>query len=231
MRLILNGILGILFPDICSFCSSPLADGENQLCDFCKKNKFELTDTKLGIPRCEIMPDFIAFRTSVWEFDQNAPLQNLMHQLKYEQAYGLGIDFGKELGKQLRYITGSEGWLFCYQPFLVPVPLHQKKQRIRGFNQSRAICDGIQQVTGWSIIHEKKVSRPKKTETQTGLSSTRRKINLSGAFSVQGLDISSYEMPIIVDDVYTTGATTMELASTLKQAGAERIGIATVAEA
>lgn len=223
--------MDILFPGICACCSSPLAEGTHQICGYCIKNKFELTDKYLGICDDEILPDYIAFRTSMWEFDQSGPIQQLMHKLKYEQVYGLGIDFGKELGKLLRTLLGMQGWLFCYQPFLIPVPLNKTRRRERGFNQSRAICEGIQQVTGWSTVSRRAFSRIKKTETQTGLSSAERKNNLLGAFKANNLNILPYELPVIVDDVYTTGATTMELASTVKHIGAERIGIATVAEA
>jgi ComF family protein len=232
MKILLNGITEMLFPKICACCSEQLAVEENMLCEFCKFDRFELSD------RCiypgeddELLPEFIGFRLALWQFDKGGYLQDLMHKLKYNQLYGLGVDFGIELGKILRRHTGREGWLFCYQLLLVPVPLHRKKKRERGYNQTRAICEGISNITGWSVLGEDKLIRTRNTKTQTGLTFDQRKKNISGAFEANELHFLPYEMPVIVDDVFTTGATVMELALKLKDHGAQRIGIATLAEA
>lgn len=231
MQTILNGFLELLFPKICACCSVQLANKENTLCEFCKYDRFELSDSCINDKSVEILPEYIGFRIALWQFDKGGYLQDLLHRLKYEQLYGLGIDFGMELGKIIRRKIKKEGWLFCYQPFLIPVPLHKKKIRERGFNQSFALCEGISIRTGWRILDDNKLSRNRYTKSQTGLNIDERYGNLSGAFEVHGLEILPWELPIIVDDVFTTGATTMEVARVLKKAGAQRAGIATLAEA
>ena len=92
------------------------------------------------------------------------------------------------------------------------------------------MADGMAGVTGWTVIGEKMVVRCRDTLTQTGLSEEKRRENLEGAFRIEA-ELNPLELPIIVDDVYTTGATALELAAALRRAGAQRIGIATLAEA
>jgi ComF family protein len=231
MKILLNGISEMLFPKICACCSVQLAAEENMLCEFCKYDRFELSDSCINPSEDVILPEFIAFRISLWQFDKGGYLQDLLHSLKYKHLYGLGVDFGIELGKILRRRTGRDGWLFCYQMLLVPVPLHKKKKRERGYNQATAICEGISKITGWSILNEEKLIRTRNTKTQTGLTFEQRKENIAGAFKTDRLNLLPYEMPVIVDDVFTTGATVMELAMKLREHGAQRIGIATLAEA
>jgi ComF family protein len=231
MKILLNGITELLFPKICACCSAQLTPEDHMLCEFCKYDRFELSDSCIYPAEDEMLPEFIGFRVALWQFDKGGYLQDLLHSLKYEHLYGLGVDFGVELGKVLRRKSAMGGWMFCYQMLLVPVPLHQRKKRERGYNQAASICEGISNITGWAILHEDKIERTRNTKSQTGLTYEERRKNISGAFHTKNLQLLPYEMPVIVDDVYTTGATVMELALKLKEHGAQRIGIATLAEA
>lgn len=231
MKNIVNGYMELLFPNICACCGAQLGNRKTVLCEFCKYDRFEFADSCIHGISDEVLPEYMAFRIALWQFDKGGYLQDLLHRLKYEHLYGLGIDFGIELGKIVRRMVASSGYLFCYQPFLVPVPLYKKKKRQRGYNQAYAICEGISRITRWTIIDEKVIERIRNTQTQTGLTFSERKQNLSGAFRVNNIEFLPYELPIIVDDVYTTGSTVMELSGTLKHSGAQRIGIATLAEA
>lgn len=85
--------------------------------------------------------------------------------------------------------------------------------------------------TRLSLIDENIVNRVKFTETQTGFTLEKRNINVADAFSISDRNKIKNKACLIIDDVFTTGATTFELAETLRKAGAQKIGIATVAQA
>lgn len=110
---------------------------------------------------------------------------------------------------------------------LVAVPLHRWRHITRGFNQATEICKEIADRVNLPVAEN--VVRTRPTKTQTGLNSEMRKKNLRGAFSVLGNLKSRY--PLIIDDVMTTGTTCEQLAAALKKAGAERVGVLTVARA
>lgn len=226
---LLEGILEVMFPKICAGCTGPLARGESGLCGFCRWERFEPADSRLDGSQ-EILPEYIAFRLALWQFEEGGVLQQLLHQLKYQQRFDLGLEFGRLAGVAVRNLVAASGLAFTYQPLLVPVPMHRKRQRKRGYNQARIMADGMAGVTGWTVIGEKMVVRCRDTLTQTGLSEEKRRENLEGVFRIEA-ELHPLELPIIVDDVYTTGATALELAAALRRAGAQRIGIATLAEA
>ena len=112
---------------------------------------------------------------------------------------------------------------------LVPVPLHQRKEKLRGFNQARLIAKGVKKSTGLELIPKGSVTRIKNTKTQTGFSLKKRNENIQNAFLITDPGVVNKKTCLIVDDVFTTGATTYELANTIKKAGSGKILIATVA--
>jgi ComF family protein len=107
---------------------------------------------------------------------------------------------------------------------VIPVPLHRKRERRRGFNQAHLIANSLAQLN--RTINTTILRRKKDTPSQTGLSRSQRTLNLAGAFDVRG---RVPECVIVVDDVYTTGSTLHEIAKTLKRHGAERVEVLTVA--
>jgi ComF family protein len=108
---------------------------------------------------------------------------------------------------------------------LVPVPLHRKRQRKRGFNQGLELIRGMMnQQKGLSLWTGLK--RTKDTETQTKLSKAARRENVRSAFAVKG---KVPERVLLIDDVMTTGATLSECAKVLKRAGVQEVNTLTLA--
>jgi len=106
----------------------------------------------------------------------------------------------------------------------VPVPLYWRRRLQRGFNQAELLARGLARRTGIPVV--KALGRLRPTPTQAGLSNSARRQNVSRAFrsrSVQGKRI------LLIDDVMTTGATASSCALALKQAGAKRVALLTVA--
>ena len=103
----------------------------------------------------------------------------------------------------------------------LPVPLHRARLRERGFNQAELLAKELGLEVDLSLLR-----RRKNTPSQTGLSRSQRTLNLSAAFEVRG---TPPDCVLVVDDVYTTGATLHEIAKTLKRAGTSRVEVLTVA--
>lgn len=113
---------------------------------------------------------------------------------------------------------------------IIPIPLHKKKQQIRGYNQSECIARGIAAVTGIAVCVESVVRR-KNTETQTRKSVFERWENVDGIFELNHADSLTGKHILIVDDVLTTGATTIACASRLAEVEGTRISVLTLAMA
>ncbi len=219
----------LLYPKVCHTCQSRLTGSNHHLCDWCSEHIFPLANPDYN-QSCGIdfLPEKIIFQHALWKFDKGGYLQELLHSLKYHNLPGVGVDMGKALGKSLLkhpMISDFENTR------LVPVPLHPQKEQSRGYNQARAIAEGISDVTGFEIIKPKTVIRRKQTKTQTGFNLSQRQQNVSQAFFVAELYSVTITPLIIVDDVFTTGATVFELASTVSRFSAFPIAIATIATA
>jgi len=156
-------------------------------------------------------------------------LRELIHLLKYERVRPAANVLGRMLAEAVADLRG----LFQDAPVLVvPVPLHSRKQRQRGYNQSELIAraalkvlgaDGRFQMDG-SILE-----RRRETQSQIGLSSHQRRENIRGAFAVTQPEAITNREILLVDDVFTTGTTVSECARVLRRAGASRVYVATVA--
>jgi ComF family protein len=219
----------IVFPVICVCCGCSTGQRYKYICEWCENERFEPAQEEKN----EIYPEFIRMQYSLWNFDKGGYLQQLLHDLKYGNLRGVGEELGHLLGKKFcqscpaDLATDMENM----KPILVPVPLYRTKRRKRGFNQARVICNGLNFATNWNIVGSGTIIRIKSTKTQTGLNLAQRSVNLKNAFKI----IRNHELkgaiPVIVDDVFTTGATTFELAKTLADAGAAKSVILTVAKA
>lgn len=221
---LINPIGELVFPPVCACCGDMVIDRNDMLCDFCLTTRFEMDRFSAD----EILPESVSYRFSMWQFDKSGYLQNLLHKLKYDHCTGIGVQLGHEAGRQLLkriIVENPESWI------LIPVPLHKSRYRKRGYNQSREISKGITEFSAIQLVDEHVVVRVRNTKTQTGLNSKERITNLSGAFQVLKPEYLKDFHCLLVDDVYTTGATTFELAQTLFKITGNPCGIVTLARA
>ena len=110
---------------------------------------------------------------------------------------------------------------------VVPVPLHWRKQWLRGFNQSELLARHVAATQGLPVI--KALKRIRATEVQAGLANAGRRRNIAGAFRTHAdADIKGKDL-LLIDDVMTTGATAGTCAATLKRSGAKTVSLLTVA--
>jgi ComF family protein len=224
-RSILDEIIGFVLPPSCLSCDEPMSAQEKFLCIKCfqKLEKYEDTHPwkEEMISRGVITNSLSAF----W-FREGTPIQPLLHAMKYQRMKSVGILLGAELGKRIVSLSGIE---FDY---VIPVPLHKAKFRDRTYNQSEYIARGVSKEIG-AMAFSKGIIRTRFTPTQTKLNKQERRENVMDAFagnpkysaSVTGKNI------IIVDDVITTGATILECAKVLREAGAREIWVCSAAYA
>jgi ComF family protein len=157
---------------------------------------------------------------SLFVFEKEGPFQKIVHSLKYSGIQPLGIELGRRLGAVIQ----ERGF---QADALVPVPLHRRKLRERGYNQSLLIARGISEVLGTPIRAEL-VRRGRWTQTQTALSKEERQKNVENAFESDGTRLGGICV-IVVDDVITTGATVEAVAHVLKSSGARLVVAASAA--
>ncbi|WP_413700247.1 ComF family protein [Psychromonas sp. KJ10-10] len=156
--------------------------------------------------------------------DYTKPLSILIKQLKYQKSLISGELLAELLLKSVlnRY---SKQQLSEYD-YLLATPLHSKKLRLRGFNQTQIIADSLHKSLNIPLL-ENAIIRDKQTTAQEGLSVTKRRKNLANAFKLK--QSSTQEIAgkniIIIDDVVTTGATMNSLCKYLKKQGANKLTI------
>jgi ComF family protein len=161
-------------------------------------------------------------------------LRELIHLLKYNGVRPAANVLGQLLAETLAALEPDfEQLSFEHPPILViPVPLYKGKRRQRGFNQAELIARAALRLRPASehmqIVPDILV-RTRDTASQIGLTSHQRRANLRGAFSVARAAEVTGRQVILVDDVYTTGATATECAHVLRRAGASNVRVATVA--
>ena len=152
-------------------------------------------------------------------------MQHLIHQLKYKGQKEVGIYMGKLLGNDLKTDPGFETI-----NAIIPVPLHPRKQRKRGYNQSEQFAIGLSESTGIAM-DIKSFVRTVATETQTRKSRFARYENVKEIFKVTYPENLENKHLLLVDDVITTGATLESCANILLDIPGVKLSVAAIAYA
>ncbi|WP_025073701.1 ComF family protein [Bacteroides faecichinchillae] len=224
----LGSFLSLLFPRCCLVCGRPLAKGEECICTMCNIN---LPRTNYHLQEDNPVEQLfwgkvpLERATSFFFYRKGSDFRQILHQLKYGGRKELGATMGRYMASEL-----LPSGFFKGIDVIIPVPLHKKKQQLRGYNQSEWIVRGIAAVTGISVNTES-IIRRKNTETQTRKSTFERWENVDGIFELHSSEHLPGKHVLIVDDVLTTGATTVACASALMEVQGIRISILTLAVA
>ena len=151
--------------------------------------------------------------------------RNITKALKYRRGFGAGLHFSKMLASEL-----LKSGLYADVDAVVPVPLHRSRKWVRGYNQASLIAREISSGLGAEQI-DSLLERTRRTKTQTALLKEQKAANVSGAFRVRKLPSSQPRHILLVDDVFTTGATLYECYKALRAVygPSTRISIATLA--
>lgn len=233
-------ILDLLLPTSCSYCNGPVGDsGIPYFCSACWSDFSPIQGPVC--PSCgrpfdspealSHSPDHICLpcRKDPHQFDQalsagqfEGPLREAVHQFKYRPCRSLGTPLGAWMAGMVRLVTDLD--------LVLPVPLHRKRLKERGFNQALLLAHEM------SLAHRIPLSvdnlyRTRPTRPQVELSGAERIRNVAGAFALRRPVEVADKRVVIVDDVFTTGATMNECAAVLKEAGAAQVTAFTLARA
>jgi ComF family protein len=224
---LLQDLTHLIFPEKCLSCTSELSRNEKHICSTCTSS-LSLTSFHLFDEATE-MDKLFWGRTPIHStythlyFEKNKASQNILFSLKYRNNKAIGNYFGQQIGNHLLEMAS-----FSTVDVVVPVPLHPKKEFIRGYNQSRALAEGICSSMGLQL-NEAIVKRNKHSSSQTKKSRFDRWDNVQSAFSITS-NVTKYKHLLLIDDVVTTGSTLESIAMEIKQLTPDiKISIATLA--
>lgn len=199
-----DGFLHLLFPSSCVICSGELLKAEKMCCSVCFSElaytHYEKAQEPTALDQLFWGRVPVSATYSLLYYEKNNNVKPLIHALKYKNRPDAGVFLGQLLGDQVRSNAG-----FSSVEVLIPVPIHQKKKYIRGYNQSEQLIKGM--TSAWNIpVNMKVVSKSRHTESQTTFGRFRRWDNVEDLFYVEE-SIRQYKHIALVDDVITTGAT------------------------
>ncbi len=221
----LKDVFYLFFPKTCVCCDMQLVKNEIQICLKCR---FELPITNFTNEMDnKVEQTFygrvkLEFATALFFYRTKGISQKLIYQLKYKGKQELGELLGKWLGVELK-----ESKRFSSIDFIVPVPLHAKKLKMRGYNQLSTFGNSISGILNIPFI-ENVLIKKSITDTQTLKRRIERWKNVDEIFHLSNTSIFEHKHILLIDDVITTGATLEACALELSKAKGIKISIATM---
>ncbi|RWW99614.1 ComF family protein [Flavobacterium cerinum] len=223
-----KALLNILFPKACSGCSRVLLESEDLVCTHCRHD-MPFTQHYLDTQN-ETYKKFygrlpVEHASSVVYFHKKGIVQELIHNLKYKGKKEIGALIGKWYVQDIKDIEVLQS-----VTEVVPVPLHKKKLRQRGYNQvagfGKALADGL-----GAKYNDDLLLRTTYNKTQTKKNITARAEIISNSFDITPTDADKNKHFLLVDDVITTGATLEACGRALLKIPGARVSIVTIAYA
>ncbi|SFK85855.1 comF family protein [Porphyromonadaceae bacterium KH3CP3RA] len=223
----LHQLIYLFYPNVCVVCGSELLPGEEGACLQClyklpKTHNFREPDNDAE----KLMAGRIPFEriASYCVYTKGGTLSPLIHHLKYRHKEGIGLLLGRMFGKDL---MGSE--FLNSVDLIVPVPLHPKREKMRGYNQAEIIARGLSEAIGLPVSKGNLI-RVVYNPTQTKRTKTQRWENVKDIFKVADPLLFEQKHLLLVDDVITTGSTLEACGMALQACKDVKISIATLGE-
>ena len=222
----LNDFISLFFPNYCATCQHTLIKGEQVICLKCDHAIPKTCTHKSG-------DDFVAKKfygkikldhvLAYYLFEKDGLVQKLLHKLKYKNQPEIGVYIGLRYGKLL-FQSGFQDKF----DIIIPVPLHKKKLKIRGYNQSSKFAEGLSIALNIPF-DEQYLIRVMNTSTQTKKSRLKRWQNVMNVFQNES-DLKGMNV-LLVDDIITTGSTLESCARELLKSQCKSLSVAAIAAA
>lgn len=225
---LLSDVMSVISPRLCPSCGCALTEKEKCLCSGCASHLASGSTASLpGNPMEQRVRELTGMEipcAALSPYVHDGVSGNAVAAFKYRGDRSLAVHMGRMLGLSLSQSVRFSG----YETY-VPIPLHPDRLRKRGYNQAEELCRGMAEATGGRVCGM--LERVVNTSAQARLSRYDRWGNAEGIFK------AVVDMPapaggvVVVDDVFTTGATVCAAVSALRDAGVEKIAIATLCTA
>jgi len=212
-------------PAYCTGCNKKIEADENIICAECFNGITKAEQERINseyyrkFRQTVIIKDFF----SLYIFEKDKTLQQVIHSLKYNKKFLVGILLGEKLAEGITDKVKS--WDI---DLIIPVPLHHLKKAERGYNQSEFIVKGLSKELKISFT-TKAIKRVRYTESQTTFNMEEREANISNAFTLRSKKKITGKNILLVDDVITTGSTIKECGKALREGGANSVYACSVA--
>lgn len=223
-----KNIINLFFPKACAGCDSLLVANENTICTLCRHN-IPITNHHLN-PENEAFKKFygripIEYASAHLYFHKKGIAQEVIHKLKYKGQEEIGTVLGNWYADDLKKIP-----ILQTADIIIPVPLHKKKFRERGYNQvttfGQALSNELNIVYNDSILIRKVYSKTQSKKTLLG-----RTEGIENIFDVSATEKHHNKHFILIDDVITTGATLEACSRALLKIPGAKISIVCIAMA
>ncbi len=220
--------LNLFYPNLCAACGEKLLTQEKVICTKClvdlPRTNFHLEHEN---PVSQLFWGRVNIQnaTALFRFQKGSKFQDLLHLLKYKGRQDIGEELGRQLGFELK-----KSELFNAVNVVIPVPLHPKREKKRGYNQAECIAKGIAESMGIEI-QARNMIRTIETQTQTKKSRIERWKNVDSIFEIRQPEKLNNKHILLVDDVVTTGATLEACAQELLKTQGTTVNIAALATA
>lgn len=222
----LKNLINLLFPKLCAGCNSLLLQNEVIICTNCR-HELPLTQHHL-IHNNYIAKKFygiipVEFCSAMLYFHKDGIVQNMIHHLKYKNQPEIGTFLGNWYANDLQVIAKDQKFTT-----IIPVPLHKKRYRERGYNQVTTFCEALSQNLGIEI-NDQLLYRKIYSKTQTKKSKEARSEIKNSLFDVTFSSSDCGKHFLLVDDVITSGATLEACAKAILKIPDAKISIITIA--
>jgi len=224
----LQDFLALIYPRNCAACGNSLFKHEEQICNYCythlpKSNFHTQQSNPVNTLFYGRTPLLLA--SSFYIFQKKGSIQKILHAIKYKHNKDLAVLVGKWYAEDLK-----QNDIISKADFIIPVPLHSKKFKMRGYNQSeefaRGLSEGLKIPLNTSVLKRKEF-----TETQTKKSKYERWENVEDVFELNTPETFNNKHIVLVDDVITTGATIEACCQLLQQIEGIQISVLSIAYA
>lgn len=224
--IMLKQLLNLFFPKVCVGCKNILVEQEKHVCISCLHDlpitNFHNNDSKV-ISNVFYGTVVLEHATALFYYPKKGVVRQLIHHLKYKKQQGISAYLGKWLGLELK-----ESGFYDEIDIVIPVPLHKKRMKERGYNQVEGFGKELAQNLD-AIYSDTTLLRHKNSSTQTVKDRLTRWKNVQTTFQVSDFQTLKGKHILLVDDVITTGATIKSCVKELQKIENVKLSLAVMA--